>query len=132
MPFRPLRDPLFLFCVASYFVNRLVLKPYFPNVISQGYWNDLICVPFWVPIMLEGMRRAGFREGDGPPGAAEIVLPVIVWSYVFEWLLPRTDLFRGVEVSDHLDILSYATGALVAAIFWRVRYRSPATPLTAP
>ena len=47
-----LKDPLFLFCLLLYGVNRWILKPYVPNGFSQNFLNDLICIPFWVPIML--------------------------------------------------------------------------------
>ncbi len=120
--FRYLRDPLFLVCVAGYFVNRFVFKPYIPNEFSQGYLNDLICIPFWVPIMLAGMRRTGLRPDDAPPRAAEILVPLLLWSFLFELWLPRTDLFRGIAISDQLDILAYAAGALGAALVWRLSY----------
>ena len=43
---------LFLFCVLSYFVNRWVFKAYWTSGFVHEHLNDLICIPFWVPIML--------------------------------------------------------------------------------
>jgi hypothetical protein len=73
--YRYLKDPLFLFCLGLYFINRWVLKPYFPNEISRSYLNDLICLPFWVPIMLFIMRKTGLRGDDAPPRACELLSP---------------------------------------------------------
>ena len=58
MRFRYLRDPLFLACVVVYFVNRFVLKAVWEAGFVHTHLNDLICVPFWVPIMLWVERRS--------------------------------------------------------------------------
>jgi hypothetical protein len=80
-------------------------------------------MPFWVPIMLYGLRRLRLRANDAPPQSYEILIPLIVWSFVFEYWLPYTALFRGRAVSDHVDILCYTLGGLGAALFWRRWYR---------
>ena len=123
MCFRYLRDPLFVFCLALYAINRWILKSYFPNEFSQGYLNDLICLPFWVPIMLFMMKKLHMRRYDGPPTGAELLIPLILWSWLFEVYLPGVELFKGVATADHLDVLCYADGGLVGAVFWRVWYR---------
>jgi len=125
--FRYLKDPLFLFCVAVYFVNREIVKPYFPNTFSRCFLNDLICLPFWVPIMLLLMRALRLRSSDGPPTASELLVPLILWSVIFEVVLPRAPVFSKLETADHVDILCYAAGGLVAAGFWKLWYsRRPA------
>lgn len=124
-PFRYLRDPLFLVCLGLYFINRLVLKPFIPNPISQSYLNDLICIPFWVPIMLWTMRVIRIRRDDRPPLAHEILIPLIIWSIAFELIAPYSDRYRGLAYSDPLDILCYACGALIAGLFWQAWYRMP-------
>jgi hypothetical protein len=123
MPFRYLRDPLFLFCLALYFVNRWVLKRLPPGGFFHDSLNDLICIPFWVPIMLWLMRLARLRDNDAPPQWYEILLPVLVWSAVFEVLLPGLGRFRHLAVADPADILCYVAGALIAALFWKAWYR---------
>ncbi len=123
-PFRYLRDPVFLACLAIYFINRLVLKPYLPNVVSQNYLNDLICIPFWVPIMLFTMRRLGLRRHDRPPGAAEVLVPLLVWSWLFESVAPYSERYRGLAFGDPLDILCYVVGAFGAVIGWDLYYRA--------
>jgi len=123
MAYRYLHDPLFMFCFVLYFTNRWALKPLLPNTFSQSYLNDLICIPFWVPIMLFIMRRLGLRRDNAPPKGCEILIPLILWSVVFELWLPRVGPFRGRAFSDHVDILFYAIGALAASLFWKRWYR---------
>lgn len=115
MPFLYLRDPLFLLCVATYFVNRLVLKKMWTSGFVHEHLNDLICIPFWVPIMLFVQRHFGLRAHNGRPKASELVIPLVIWSWVFEIILPRTALFGHRCVADYLDIMYYALGALLAA-----------------
>jgi hypothetical protein len=122
MRFRYLKDPLFLFCVSLYFVNRWVLKPYLPNEFSRSYLNDVICLPFWIPIMLFIMRRIGLRTGDAPPTAGELLIPLLMWSWVFEIYLPTVPFFEHLATADYLDILSYTLGGCLAAAFWGFWY----------
>ena len=58
----------------------------------HDHLNDLICIPFWVPIMLWGQRRLGLAGVDRPPMASEILLPLFVWSWFFEMILPSSRL----------------------------------------
>jgi len=125
MRFAYLRDPLFLGCLAVYFVNRWVCKALFAGTFWHAYLNDLICIPFWAPIMLFGMRKLRLRDHDGPPEAHEILIPLLVWSVVFEVWLPQTAAFRGLSVADPFDILCYTLGALAAGVVWRVWYCEP-------
>ena len=72
--------------------------------------------------MLFIMRRIRLRADDLPPRASELLIPLLLWSWVFEMYLPATRMFRGLAISDYRDILSYAFGALFAGIFWRIWY----------
>ena len=123
MTFKYLRDPLSLFCLGLYFLNRFVFKPYVPLPFFRDHLNDVICIPFWVPIMLFLMRKCRLRKDDAPPRSYEILIPLVLWSFVFEVWLPVTALFRGLATADYLDVLSYTCGALAAALFWRWHYR---------
>jgi hypothetical protein len=122
MPFGYVRDPLFIACVAIYLVNRFVLKQIWSSGFVHEHLNDLICVPFWVPIMLSVQRWLRLRPTDGIPTAGELIIPLVMWSWVFEIVLPATDIFGDWCVADYLDIVCYAVGTLAAAIFWRVWY----------
>lgn len=106
-----------------YWLNRAVLKPLTMGGIFHTSLNDLICIPFWVPLMLWGMRRIGLRSDDAPPQWYEILIPLVWWSFLFEWWLPRMSLFHGTMISDPYDVASYTIGAFFAAFFWRWRYR---------
>jgi hypothetical protein len=119
MQFRYLRDPLFLVVLVAYFINRFVIKKLIPGGFFHDSFNDLICIPFWVPIMLFGMRKLGMRNHDGPPAAHEIIIPLLVWSVVFELILPFTSWFAKLAVSDYHDIFWYILGALGAAVWWQ-------------
>jgi hypothetical protein len=126
MRFGYLRDPLFLACLVLYLVNRFVLKPFTSIEFFHSYLNDLICIPFWVPIMLFLLRKVGLRREDGPPEAHEVLIPLIGWAYFFEVYLPGVPRFQGLAIADPADVFFYAAGALLASMFWMVRYqRSP-------
>lgn len=123
MPFRYLRDPLFVGCLVAYFVNRWLLKAIWNGGFFHEHFNDLICIPFWVPIMLAFEKKIGWRKMDVIPQLHEIVIPLVIWSWVFEVILPNTEMFRDWCVSDHEDVLFYTVGAFGAAFFWRGHYR---------
>jgi len=117
-----LRDPLFLLCLVTYFVNRLLLKSIWTEGFVHEHLNDLICIPFWVPIMLFVQRRLGLRD-DEPPRPAELVIPLVLWSWVFEIILPAIDGLGDCFYADHLDVMYYAFGTLGAGVFWQWWYR---------
>lgn len=122
MRFLYLRDPLFLFCLVAYFVNRLVLKEVWNTGFVHEHLNDLICIPFWVPIMLWSERRVGLRSADGPPEANEILIPLVLWSWIFEIILPASTILQNQCVADYRDIFFYSLGALGASVFWKWWY----------
>lgn len=117
-PFRYLHDPLFLACVFAYLANRWLIR----SVVDDGFWhshfNDLICIPFWTPALVWLARRLGWRNHDGRPRGVELLLPVVVWSVMFEIWLPQTALFRGRSTADPQDVLWYVAGALAASVWW--------------
>jgi hypothetical protein len=84
-----LKDPLFLVCFGAYFVNRLILKPLVVGGFLHDHFNDLICIPFWLPPMLWLMRTLHLRKHDAPPSIMEVAVPVVLWSVWFEGILPR-------------------------------------------
>jgi hypothetical protein len=122
MRFAFLRDPLFLVSVGLYFVNRFAIKPFIHGGFFHAHLNDLICIPFWVPIMVYLQRRIGLRSFEAPPQVHEIIIPLIIWSWTFEFLLPQTACFGGWCAADYRDVIYYAAGAAGAAVFWRWWY----------
>lgn len=122
MRFLYLRDPLFLPCFAAYWLNRFGLKKLSDGGFFHEHFNDLLCIPFWVPIMLTAQRAVGLRATDEKPAASEVIIPLLLWSWVFEILLPQTQWLGEWCWADHVDIVYYAAGALAAALFWRWWY----------
>ena len=129
--FRYCLDPLFFACLAAYWLNRIVIKPHTHATFPHAYLNDLICLPFWVPIMLALQRAARLRSHDAPPLPVEILIPLVLWSWAFEVWLPGSSLGRNWCTADPWDIVCYSLGALGAGVFWRWWYtsaRSSETP----
>ncbi len=123
MRFRYLTAPLFLFCLVLYFLNRFLIKRFVPGGFFHDHLNDLICIPFWVPIMVLLLRKVGLRGNDDPPGADEILIPLVMWSAIFELYLPHVRHFERLATADPTDILFYTLGALAASVIWQVTYR---------
>ena len=120
--FAYLRDPMFLCCLVIYGANRFLVKPWIPNWFSRDYLNDLICIPFCIPVMLLLMRRMKLRGHDLPPQAEEVLVALFVWAASFELLLPNIPFFRHRTTADPKDILSYLIGAMAASVFWHFWY----------
>ena len=130
MAFGYLRDPLFVICFSAYWINRYLESVDLSANIFRSYLNDLICIPFWVPIILFVHRRLGIRIHDEPPRALEIVIPLVLWSVIFEVVLPTTQAWSGLAIADPADVLCYSIGALAGAAFWTWRYRGKNWQLT--
>lgn len=119
MPYSLKNDRLFWACAALYFINRFFLKSVFSAAFFHSYLNDLICVPIWIPVMITLMKSFGLRDDDSPPHAFETLIAIVIWSIVFEILLPETVFFQNWATSDHQDILFYALGGVIATIYWQ-------------
>lgn len=123
MKFLYLRDPLWMCCFFLYFANRWFLKPAFSGGFVHTSLNDLICIPFWVPIMLWTMRKIGLRAHDKIPQAQEILIPLLLWSWYFELWLPNFTPVKGIAHADVYDVFHYVTGAGISFLFWRHWYQ---------
>jgi hypothetical protein len=97
--------------------------------LLRAHLNDVICIPFWMPIMLWVERRLGLRRHDRPPEALEIAVLLIVIAAAFEVVIPSHPEWHIPTVGDPKDVLAYSVGSLVAAAVWHWWYReSPVTP----
>lgn len=121
MPFRYLRDPLFLAAVLAYFVNRFVFKRLWADGFVHAHFNDLICVPIWAPVVALGCRICRVRD-DVPPQPWEVLILVVVWSILFEVVLPQHPDWSRWATGDPADVAYYLLGAILASAFWRWRY----------
>jgi hypothetical protein len=132
MPFAYLKDPLFLTCFAVYWVHRGAAACDWSTPLLRGYLNDVICAPFWVPILVWAIKKARLRRHDDPPNAVEIVIPVLIWTVLFEVVLPAQQTWNIPTVADPYDVLAYWLGALLAVFFWRWYYPTPPTRSDTP
>ena len=112
------RDPIFLFSLTIYVVNREWIKPnlhtYSP--FFHGHLNDSLTVPVALPIYLLVYRWIGLRPDDQPPRWWEIGCHLAVWCVFFKWFGPSI-LHHGV--GDPLDDLAMLIGGIVAWLFWQ-------------
>ena len=117
-PFRYWRDPVFLACLAIYFVNREWIKPNLPTYSSffHGHLNDTLLVPVALPIFLFVYRLLGLRPDDAPPRLWEIALHLAIWILLYKWFGPYT-LHRGS--ADPVDIVCFTGGGFAAWLLWR-------------
>src|SRR3989339_427087 len=81
--FAYLRDTLFIIVVIIYFLNRFLIKPLtiHHTTFFASYLNDLICMPFWLPIVLFVTRKVRLRTHDEPPDIYELGFYLILWSF---------------------------------------------------
>jgi hypothetical protein len=117
--FRYWADPACISAAVTYVIGRWMLKPYgIGGDLVSGYLNDLLCLPMFLPLILYVQRRLGLREHDLPPRMWEIVQHWIIFSVVFEIILPMfPNLFRSTR--DALDSVAYLAGGLTAWLWWR-------------
>lgn len=124
--FRYFRDPLFLTACVAYGINRCCIKPWAAPGFMMFHFNDLWLIPCALPPVLWLHRRLGLRAQDGPPQPGEIAGHLVVWSLLFEWILPRITSRPG---SDPTDVVVYTAGALIAGLWWnRHRWFAARTP----
>ncbi|QDT89602.1 hypothetical protein [Gimesia algae] len=123
MPFRYLRDPLFLTALGLYVGNRFLIKPLVTGGFFHNHFNDLLCIPLFVPVVLYFARLCRARPHDGPPTWYEILLPLLVWSIQFELIFPQLPFWSQWVTGDPLDILWYCVGAGISSLWWWFYYQ---------
>jgi hypothetical protein len=112
------RDPACVGALGLYLLNRLVLKPGGLGQVSffRDYFNDVLCIPLFVPLVLLVHRWLGLRPAERWPTAGEVLLHLGVWSVCFEVIAPRVPIYR--TTADPLDVVAYALGAAAAGLWW--------------
>jgi hypothetical protein len=113
--FSYLRDPLCLMGCAAYAINRLLIKPHAHVEFFHSYFNDLWLIPCALPSILWLHRRLGLRPHDLAPTFSEIILHLVFWSALFEWIGPK---FVPHTTGDPVDVLAYVAGAIFAGLWW--------------
>lgn len=123
--FRYIADPVCIASVALYAVNRWFLKPNgIGGVFTAGYLNDVLCLPLFLPLILFVQRVVRLRNHDGYPLAWEVLQHWLVFSVVFEVVIPRFPQYYR-STADPLDVVAYFAGGLVSWLYWTVISRRP-------
>jgi len=119
--FRYILDPICLACIVAYPLNRWVLKPHHVLGDFGRFWfNDLICLPLFLPMILGLQRLLRIRRHDGPPQLWEVLQHAVIFSVLFEVILPRyPQVFR--TTADPWDAVCYFVGGLGAWVVWNGR-----------
>lgn len=117
-------DPVFLFGVSLYAVNRWVVKPHCALIFFHSWFNDLLLIPCALPPLLLTHRWLGLRRHDGAPTGGEIAAHWLGWSILFEGIGPRIMRTTG----DPWDVAAYAAGALGAWVWWTNSHRKLVPP----
>jgi hypothetical protein len=121
--FRYLADPVCIASLTLYAINRFVLKPHhIGGWFTHGYLNDVLCLPLFVPIILRVQQLLGLRRHDAYPRAWEIFQHGIIFSVVFQLILPRFPQ-TFTSAGDPYDILAYLAGGLLAGAYWNIASR---------
>jgi hypothetical protein len=120
------RDSLFIFSCLLYLGNRFLLKSFLPDeeVFFHNYFNDLLLIPCALPPALLIDRLLFIRSLDGFPSFKEILIHLITWSLLFEWVGP---IFIKNATSDLGDVFSYWVGGVVSWVLWNRKLVIPNT-----
>lgn len=113
--FNYLGDRLFMMSAAGYALNRWFIKPHVPSAFMHGHFNDLLLIPAALPVVLWLQRVSGLRKNDLAPTWPEVLLHLVVWSVICEFIGPLL-LHHGT--ADGWDVLMYAAGGIAACLWW--------------
>jgi hypothetical protein len=107
------RSPFFLVGWVLYFLVHAdrSITHFLPNWLS-GFLPDFLCLPLILWISL-GMIRFVFKDYSICLSPLMIVVGVLAFSTLFEWILPT---FREIYTADIFDVLAYALGGL--SFYW--------------
>jgi hypothetical protein len=87
----------------------------------------VLCLPVFLPAIPYAQRVIGLRKHDGHPRAWEVLQHWLVFSAVFEAVVPRLPrLFH--STADPLDAAAYLASGAAAWLYWSVvrgRYEQP-------
>jgi hypothetical protein len=116
--FRYLADPVCMAALALYAINRFYLKPHhIGGWFTHGYFNDVLCLPLFVPVILYVQHLAGVRRHRQFPRVWEVLQACAAFVLVFQVITPRfPQVF--ITAGDPYDILAYLAGGGIAWGCW--------------
>lgn len=118
--FQYFADPVCIAALAIYTASRFYLKPaHVGGWLVHDYLNDFLCLPLFLPMILQVQRWLRIRRDDGYPRAWEIAQHWAIFSIMFEIVLPRFPATFHT-VADPWDVVAYLLGGLTAWGCWRI------------
>jgi hypothetical protein len=119
-----LADPSCIISLVLYTLNRYVLKPHhIGGWFTHGYFNDVLCLPLFVPMILYAQHLIGIRRHARFPQPWEILQNWAAFTIVFQVVIPKYPK-TFVSAGDPYDILAYLAGGIIAGIYWSIAARS--------
>ena len=104
--------------IALYALNRLALAPHFSGIrFFRAYWDDILALPVFIPLSFWLARKFSVLQPDKYLSWIHILLGWLVFSIVFEWLVPLLITHR---YSDWGDVNAYALGGIL--LWWFSRW----------
>ena len=120
-----LHDRLFRFSLAAYALNHLVIVPHCAGFVAarlpwawpflHGHFDDLLLIPVALPVVLWLQHGMGLRPQERPPGWAEMLGHLAVWSVIAKVIGP---FWLHVGVADPWDLLFFTGGGIAATWWW--------------
>ena len=117
--------PFVLGC-SAYAINRWLIKPHVGSGFMHSHFNDIWLIPCALPPILWLHRRLGLRPQDEAPRWSEILIHLVFWSILLEWIGPH---FVPHAVGDPWDAVAYAVGAIVSGLWWHRPSIVPSSPI---
>lgn len=122
-----------------YAANRWLLEPMAAGSteLPHSYVNDILCIPFWMPLLVGCAVRLRLRPAGLPPTPPEIAVVLPLWALLFEGVGPALPALFANTVADPWDLVAYAVGALAAMVIWsppgaRSTRATPSSPPSSP
>ena len=112
--FSYLRDGWFVCGCLLYLLNRWGIQP--ETGFLRNYFADILLMPCALPVLLQIQYWLGLRPGNSWPGCMEILLYLVFWSALFEWIGPA---LATRATGDRWDVAAYAAGAALCAFRWQ-------------
>ncbi|EOZ96088.1 hypothetical protein A33Q_2681 [Indibacter alkaliphilus LW1] len=104
------KNPWFLTAATLFWINQLLEKVFVVFIpFVHAYLDDLMAMPVVLGITLQVYRWIHPAKSRFTFTWTQVLIAVLYFSFLFEWLLPK---YSNLYTSDYWDILAYAIGAI--------------------
>ncbi len=121
--YQPFRDPIFWVGIALYLLNKLWLKSHVDSAFLKGYLTDVLAIPIGAPVMIWLLQKLKLRD-DSSPQNGEVLVFVLIYSVLFELIMPPTTMFGKFAAGDVYDVMAYLVGGIIGLAWWRFRFKA--------